>query len=208
MARYIGAVCRLCRREGTKLFLKGNRCLTEKCAIDRRSYAPGQHGQKRTKTTEYQAQLREKQKVKRIYGVLERQFRGYFDKAARKKGITGEQLLQMLDRRLDSVVYRMGFTASRNESRQFVRHGHVQVNGKKVNIPSYLVDEGDVIRIREKSRTLARVQENMEALEGKSIPSYIEVDKAGFSGRVVALPSREDVALPVSEQLIVELYSK
>ncbi len=190
------------------MFLKGNRCLTEKCAIDRRSYAPGQHGQKRTKTTEYQAQLREKQKVKRIYGVLESQFRGYFDKAARKKGITGEQLLQMLDRRLDSVVYRMGFTASRNEGRQFVRHGHVQVNGKKVNIPSYLVDEGDVIQIREKSRTLARVQENMEALEGKSIPSYLDVDKASFSGRVVALPSREEVALPVSEQLIVELYSK
>ncbi|MBI5197516.1 MAG: 30S ribosomal protein S4, partial [Nitrospirae bacterium] len=142
MARYIGPVCRLCRREGTKLFLKGTRCMTEKCAIERRSYAPGQHGQKRVKTTEYQAQLREKQKVKRVYGVLERQFLGYFDRADRKKGITGEQLLQMLERRLDSVVYQMGFSSSRSEARQFIRHGHIQVNGKKVNIPSYLIKEG------------------------------------------------------------------
>jgi small subunit ribosomal protein S4 len=182
--------------------------LTEKCAIDRRNYAPGQHGQKRTKTTEYQAQLRAKQKVKRIYGILERQFRGYFDRVARRKGITGEQLLQMLERRLDSVVYRMGFTASRNEARQWVRHGHVQVNDRNVNIPSFLVKEGDVIGIREKSRSLPRVQENFEAIEGKVIPSWLEIDKTNYKGRVLSLPAREEIAIPVTEQLIVELYSK
>lgn len=208
MARYIGPLCRLCRREGVKLFLKGTRCLTEKCAIERRAYAPGQHGQKRVKVTEYQQQLREKQKVKRVYGVLEQQFRGYFDRAARKKGITGEHLLQMLECRLDSVVYRMGFMVSRNESRQFIRHGHIDVNGKRVDIPSFQVKEGNVISVREKSRTLTRVLENFEALESKPHPSWIEIDKANFRGTILSIPTREDISFPITEQLIVELYSK
>lgn len=208
MARYIGPVCRLCRRENLKMYLKGDRCYTDKCAIERRPYPPGQHGQNRVKFSEYGVQLREKQKVKRIYGILERQFRLYYDRASRKKGKTGEILLQLLEQRLDNVVFRMGFADTRAEARQLVRHSHVTVNGRKVNIPSYQVRVGDRISIREKSRKIERIQQALEAVDRRGVPSWLEVDKEKFEGVVKGLPVREELTLPIQEQLIVELYSK
>ncbi len=208
MGRYIGSVCRLCRREGNKLFLKGSRCYTEKCAIERRNYSPGQHGQARPRISEYQTQLREKQKLKRIYGLLERQFRGYFEKAARKKGVTGEILLQFLERRLDNIVYRMGFCSSRKEARQMVNHGHFRVNGRKVDVPSFLVKDGDVVELKLGSRDLLQIQTYMTAAEGRGIPQWLELDKANFKGRVKSIPTKEELAIPVNEQLVVELYSR
>lgn len=191
-----------------KLFLKGERCLGEKCAISRRNYAPGEHGQRRPKPTEYGLQLREKQKVKRIYGILERQFRNYFDRAERVKGITGEQLLILLERRLDNVVHRLGFATSRAQARQLVRHSHFLVNGRKVNIPSYLVNPGDVIEVKEKSRNLVPILNALEAVEQRGIPPWLELDKPNFRGIVHALPDRESITIPINEQLVVELYSK
>jgi small subunit ribosomal protein S4 len=209
LARYIGSVCKLCRRENTKLFLKAERCYTDKCAIIRRSYPPGQHGQGRIKMSEYAIQLREKQKIRRLYGVLERQFRGYFEKAERMKGITGDNLLQLLERRLDNVAQRMGFAGSKKEARQLVRHGHLLVNGKKVNIPSYLLRSGDVVELREKSRSLVQVQQTLAAVEKRGFPAWLEIDKAQFRGKVLSLPARDECTLPtVKEQLVVELYSK
>jgi small subunit ribosomal protein S4 len=209
VAKYTEPVCRLCRREGQKLFLKGDRCYTNKCAIDRRSYAPGMHGQSRgKKPTEFGIQLREKQKARRIYGVLEKQFRGYFDKAARQKGMTGENLLRILERRLDNVVYRLGFAASRPEARQFVTHGHITVNGKRVDIASYQVKVGEVISIKEKSRELNRVKEMIERLRDRSVPAWLSLDVENVTGTVIQLPSREDVQIPIEEHLIVEKYSR
>ncbi|MDN5277672.1 MAG: small subunit ribosomal protein [Clostridiales bacterium] len=209
MAKYTGSVCRLCRREGMKLYLKGSRCYTDKCAFERRPFPPGQHGRNRKKLSEYGLQLREKQKVKRIYGVLERQFERYFEMAERMKGITGENLLQILERRLDNVVYRMGFASSRAQARQLVRHGHFTVNGKRVNIPSYLVNVGDVIAVAEKS---AAKMEHFKALReqgpaGNIVP-WLSVDFDKLEGTVTALPARQDIDVPVQEHLIVELYSK
>jgi small subunit ribosomal protein S4 len=198
----------LCRREGLKLFLKGERCYTEKCAIDRRSYAPGQHGQSRKKFSDYGTQLREKQKVKRLYGVLEAQFRNYFGEADRQKGITGEVLLALLERRLDSALYRLGFANSRNEARQLVRHGHFTVNQHKVNIPSYLLKPGDVIELREKSRKVVRILEALEGVARRGVPQWLELDKEKFRGAVKGLPTREEITIPIQEKLIVELYSK
>jgi small subunit ribosomal protein S4 len=192
-----------------KLFLKGERCYTDKCGYERRSYPPGQHGQsRRKKRSDYGEQLREKQKVKRIYGIAERQFRGYFFKAARMKGIAGENLIQLLERRLDNVVYRMGFASDHAEARQLVRHGHFTINGKKVNIPSYLVRPRDVVLVRESSRTITRISEALAAVDRRGVPQWIELDKDGFRGGIKQLPAREDVTLPIREQLIVELYSK
>ncbi len=209
MARYLESACRLCRREGLKLFLKGERCYTEKCAIERRQYAPGQHGQaRRSKLSGYGAQLREKQKVKRLYGLLEKQFRNYFKKADRARGITGETLLLMLERRLDNMVYRLGFCASRSQARQLVLHGHFLVNDKKVTIPSYIVKPGDQITVREKSRQLVPILESLEAVERRGLPSWLELDKKNFIGVIKTLPAREELTLPMQEQLIVELYSK
>ena len=208
MGRYIGSVCRLCRREGNKLFLKGSRCFTEKCAIERRSYSPGQHGQARPRISEYQIQLREKQKLKRMYGLLERQFSGYFKKAARKKGITGENLLQLLERRMDNVVYRMGFCSSRKEARQMVNHGHFRVNGRKVDVASFLVKDGDVVELKQASRQLPQVQASLTAAEGRGTPQWLELDKANFKGRVKTMPTKEDLTVPVNEHLVVELYSR
>ncbi len=209
MARYIGAECKLCRREGVKLFLKGERCYKDKCAFERRSYAPGQHGQSRkAKVSEYSTQLREKQKLKRVFGVLERQFKNYFKKAEMAKGITGENLLQFLVRRLDNIVYEMGFASSRVQARQFVRHGHISVNSRRVNIPSYLVKSGDVIEVNEKSRQLEGIKAAVAAGEGRSIPQWLDVDRANFKGSLVSLPTREEIMLPVSEHLVVELYSR
>jgi small subunit ribosomal protein S4 len=209
VARYIGSVCKLCRRENTKLFLKSERCYTDKCAIVRRSYPPGQHGQARIKQSEYSLQLREKQKIRRLYGVLERQFRGYFEKAERMKGITGDNLLQLLERRLDNVVQRMGFAGSKKEARQLVRHGHLLVNGRRVNIPSFLLKAGDVVELREKSRSNALIQQTLAAVEKRGFPSWLEIDKAQFRGKVLSLPPRDECTLPtVKEQLVVELYSK
>lgn len=208
MARYNGAVCRLCRREGLKLFLKGERCYTEKCAIERRSYPPGQHGKGRVKFSEYGVQLREKQKVKRIYGILERQFRRYYFAASRQKGVTGVQLLMFLEGRLDNMAYRMGFASSRTEARQFVRHGHFLINGRKVNIPSYQTKPGDVIELREKSKAVAKIQNNVEAASRRGLPHWIEFDSKAYKGTVKAQPAREDLTMPIQEQLIVELYSK
>ncbi|PKM80546.1 MAG: 30S ribosomal protein S4 [Firmicutes bacterium HGW-Firmicutes-14] len=208
MARYNGPVCRLCRREGAKLYLKGDRCYTNKCAIDRRGYAPGEHGQSRKKTSEYGIQLREKQKARRIYGVLETQFRNYFRKAEGQKGVTGENLLRLLERRLDNVVYRLGFAGSRVEARQLVRHGHFTVNGKKVNIPSYLVRIGDTVEIREKSRDNNRIKELAESAARKTPPAWLEVTADQFTGKVVAIPSREEIDVPIEEHLIIELYSR
>jgi small subunit ribosomal protein S4 len=207
MARYRDAKCRLCRREGMKLFLKGARCFTDKCAIERRNYPPGQHGLNRGKLTAFGVQLREKQKAKRIYGVLETQFRGYFYAAEREKGITGENLLKHLERRLDNVVHRLGFAASRREGRQMVAHGHFEVNGRKVSVPSYLVRMGDVVRVRPTSKMLARVDENVNAGRGQ-VPQWLELDANERKGVVRSFPLREDIQVPVSEQLIVELYSK
>ncbi|MBK8171053.1 MAG: 30S ribosomal protein S4 [Sandaracinaceae bacterium] len=208
MARYIGPVCKLCRRENVKLFLKGDRCYTDKCAFDRRPYPPGQHGQRRSKFTEYGVRLREKQKVRRIYGVLERQFRKYFHEADRTKGVTGEQLLGLLERRLDSACYRLGFAATRSEGRQLVRHKHVMVNGHVVNIPSYLVKPGDKITLHERSRAQARVTTSVEGVERRGVPSWLELDKGSLTGSVKMMPVREEITLPIQEQLIVEFYSR
>jgi small subunit ribosomal protein S4 len=207
MARYRDAKCRLCRREGMKLFLKGARCFTDKCAIERRNYPPGQHGLNRGKLTPYGVQLREKQKAKRIYGVLESQFRGYFEFAERQKGATGENLLRLLELRLDNVVYRLGFAASRREARQMVAHGHFQVNGRKVTVPSYLVKVGEVIQLRPNSKQAPRVDDNLLAGRGQ-IPPWLEVEPEARRGTVRSVPLRDDIQIPVSEQLIVELYSK
>jgi small subunit ribosomal protein S4 len=208
LARYTESVCRLCRRENLKLFLKGERCYTDKCAIERRNYPPGQHGQGRQKFSEYSIQLREKQKVKRIYGLLEKQFRRTFTEAARTKGITGETLLALLERRLDNVAYRLGFASSRAEARTLVRHGHVLINGRKLNIPSYTVRVGDLVSIKESSRQLGRVQAAMEGAQRRGIPDWAEVDREAVSGRIRLLPSRSDITMPINEKLIVELYSK
>ena len=209
MAKYSGPVCRLCRREDMKLFLKGDRCYTDKCGYERRSYPPGQHGQaRRRKRSDYGEQLREKQKVKRIYGIAERQFRGYYYKASRMKGVTGDNLIQLLERRLDNVVYRMGFVNDHAEGRQLVRHGHFTVNGRRVNIPSYLVRSNDVVEVRTSSREMARIVESMGAVERRGVPRWIDLDKTSFRGTVKTMPSREDVTLPIREQLIIELYSK
>ena len=208
MARYTKSVCRLCRRENLKLFLKGERCYTEKCAIDRRTYPPGQHGQGRKKFSAYGAQLREKQKVKRMYGLLENQFRNVFFESDRRKGITGEILLSLLERRLDNTVYRLGFANSRNEARQLVRHSHFLVNQTKVNIPSYLVKPGDVIQLREKSKKVVRILEALEGMARRGVPPWLDLDKEQLKGQVKAVPSREDITIPIQENLIVELYSK
>ena len=209
MARYTGPVCRLCRRERMKLFLKGERCFKEKCAIERRGYPPGQHGQRRgRRSMNYGPQLREKQKVKRIYGVLEQQFRKYFKQAERHKGITGENLLILLERRLDNVVYSLGFASSRSQSRQLVRHGHIEVDGRKVTIPSFQVRDGQVIAIRESSRKNEFIRTAVESARGRGIPEWLVLDDENFSGKVQNLPSREDIKLPIQEQLIVELYSR
>lgn len=208
MARYIAAVCRQCRREGLKLFLKGERCYTDKCAIERRNYPPGEHGQARPKFSEYSIQLREKQKLKRIYGVLERQFRRYFEMADRARGVTGETLLQLLERRLDNVVFRLGFASSRAEDRQLVRHGHFRVNGRKVDIPSYLIRPGDTVSVRERSRQVVRIQEALELAQRRGVPEWLEINPAAFSGTVKVLPLRADLTMPINEKLVVELYSK
>jgi len=209
MARYIGPVCRLCRREDMKLFLKGDRCYTDKCGYERRAYPPGQHGQaRRRKPSDYREQLREKQKVKRIYGIAERQFRGYYYKATRMRGVTGENLIQLLERRLDNVIYRLGFASNHAEARQLVRHGHFKVNGRRVNIPSYLVRPNDQLEVKDASRKVARILDSLGAVERRGVPQWLELNKDGFQGKVKALPAREDVTLPIREQLIVELYSK
>ena len=208
MARYTGPMCRLCRVEGTKLYLKGDRCHTEKCALERRNYAPGQHGQRRSKRSDYGLQLREKQKVKRMYGLLEQQFRGYFAKAERQRGITGENLLGLLERRLDNVVYRLGLCHSRTQARQMVRHGHFLVDGKRVNIPSYLVKKEQKVQLREKSRTNKEIQESLKSSERRGVPRWMSLDAANFVGTILDLPKREDISEEIQEQLIVELYSK
>ena len=209
MSRYSGPVCRQCRRENSKLFLKGDRCYTDKCAVERRNYAPGQHGQRRTKVTDYGTQLREKQKMKRTYGLQEKQFRLYVAKADRMKGVTGEELLMLLERRLDSVVYRLGFTASRAQARTLVRHGHFQVNDQKVNIPSYLVRPEEVISLREKSRKVACINESLDSVMRRGVPSWVELDRENFKGTIKTLPVRSELTTPeFQEQLIVELYSK
>ena len=206
MARYTDANCRLCRREGQKLFLKGDRCYSSKCAIDRRGYAPGQHGQGRSKISDYGLQLREKQKAKRFYGLQETQFRNLFDKAARKSGITGENLLILLETRLDNVVFRLGFASSRKEARQLANHGHFQVNGKKVNIPSYTVKPGDVIKVKEKSTNSPKFKEVKEM--SITVPSWVAVDVEKLEGKILSVPTRSEIDTPVAEHLIVELYSK
>ncbi|HSP14872.1 MAG TPA: 30S ribosomal protein S4 [Thermoanaerobaculia bacterium] len=208
MARYSDPVCRLCRREGMKLFLKGDRCFKDKCAIERRNYAPGQHGRRRSKVLGYGLQLREKQKVKRIYGLLERQFSLYFRRAAKKSGITGDHLLRQLELRLDNVVYSLGFASSRAQGRQLVRHGHIEVNGKKINIPSYQVKKGDVIQVREKSRKNEQIRQAVETAAGRGVPTWLALNAEQFQGTVQDVPKREDIRLPIQEQLIVELYSK
>jgi small subunit ribosomal protein S4 len=209
MAVYQDARCRMCRRAGMKLFLKGARCYTDKCAIERRAYAPGEHGKsRRIKETNYGVQLREKQKARRMYGVLERQFRNYFEKAAESKGVTGEVLLQMLERRLDNVVYRLGFAVNRSQARQLVRHGHLLVNGRKVDIPSFLVKPGDEVVVREKSRKLLVIVNSLEARKGQTSPEWLELSPERLAGRVLNVPSRGSIPTPVNEQLIVELYSK
>ena len=199
MARYIGPVCRLCRREEMKLFLKGDRCYTDKCGYERRPYVPGQHGQ---------ARRREKQKVKRMYGIAERQFRGYYFKATHMKGVTGENLLQLLERRLDNVVYRMGFASDHAEARQLVRHGHFLVNGKKVDIPSFLCKAQDVVSVREKSQKVTRILESLGAVDRRGVPRWVELERDKFAGKVIDMPARDDLTMPIREQLIVQLYSK
>ena len=206
MARYTDEQCRICRREGQKLFLKGTRCFTDKCSIARRNYAPGQHGQKRAKLSEYGTQLREKQKTKSYYGVGEKQFRGYFEMASNKKGVTGENLLQILESRLDNVVYRLGFGTSRAQARQFVNHGQFEVNGQKVDIPSYLVKAGDIITVRENKKDNVTIKANVET--ARPVPEWLELNNETLSGKVLRLASREDVDIPIEEHLIVELYSK
>ncbi|RMH04372.1 MAG: 30S ribosomal protein S4 [Nitrospirae bacterium] len=208
MANYLGPVCRICRREGVKLFLKGTRCMTEKCAIERRSYPPGQHGQNRTRVTDYSIQLREKQKLRRMYGVLERQFRGLFRRAERQPGVTGENLLSLLERRLDNVVYRLGFAQSRRQARQLVTHGHVLVNGRKSNIPSMILSVGDVVELKDKSRQLLVVQAALDAAEAQGVVSWLELDREACKGTLRALPTKEEIRAPVNEQVVVELYSR
>jgi len=209
LARYKESACRLCRREGLKLFLKGDRCYGEKCAFERRGYAPGEHGQLRRKQqSDYGVQLREKQKLKRMYGLLEKQFRGYFEKADRKKGITGTNLLLYLERRLDNMVYRLGFASSRNEARQLVRHNHFTVNGNKVNIPSYLINVGDTIEITEESKKNNKIIEAMDTVARRGIPQWLELEQENFKGKVKMFPTREELTMPIQEQLVVELYSK
>ena len=209
MARYTGSVCRICRRENLKLFLKGDRCYSDKCAFDRRSYAPGQHGQRRgRKVSDYGIQLREKQKVKRMYGLSEKQFRLFFKRADKQKGITGTNLLMMLERRLDNAVYRMGFVNSRTQGRHFVKHNHFLVNGNKVNIPSYLTKAGDVVEVCEKSRKVKAIEDAMDAVVRRGLPQWLELEKDNFKASVKALPVREDITMPIEEQLIIELYSK
>ncbi len=208
MARYTGSVCRLCRREGTKLFLKGDRCFSAKCAIDRRNYPPGQHGQSRTRFSDYGVQLREKQKVRRMYGLLEKQFALTMKRASRMKGRAGDNLLMLLESRLDNVVFRLGFATSRAEARQLVRHGHFLVNDRKVSIPSFITRVGMKIRLADESRKITRIQGALDALEGKNVPQWLEIDKDSFSGTVKARLAREDITLPIQEQMIVELYSR
>jgi len=209
MARYINAVCRLCRREGQKLFLKGTKCSTEKCPAARRSYAPGQHGQgRRTKLSNYGLQLREKQKVRRMYGVLEKQFRRYFKIASKTKGVTGKVLLQLLERRLDNVVFRLGLAISRPGGRQIVRHNQIYVNSKRVNIPSYLVNKNDIIQVKTKEKAAKKIKENLEISKDRSVPSWLEFNRNDLSAKVIRLPEKEDIQQPIQEQLIVELYSK
>ncbi|MDD4188862.1 MAG: 30S ribosomal protein S4 [Eubacteriales bacterium] len=208
MARYTEAACKLCRREGEKLFLKGDRCYTDKCAISKRAYAPGQHGQRRKKLSEYGIQLREKQKARRFYGILERQFRKYFEMAANRKGVTGVNLLQILESRFDNVVYRLGFAPSRAQSRQLVNHGHFNINGQKVDIVSYLLKPGDVVTIDETSKKLARFKNFAESLQSRPVPEWLSLDTDNIIGKVVRLPSREEIDLPIQEHLIIELYSK
>jgi small subunit ribosomal protein S4 len=208
MARYTEALCRICRRESEKLFLKGDRCYTDKCGIERRRYTPGLHGQTRKKLSDYGIQLREKQKVRQAYGVLEQQFKKYFYMAERMKGVTGSILLQLLERRLDNVVYRLGFATNRRQARQLINHGHMMVNGRRVTIPSYLVKEGDIISPRESSKKLSLIGDNIAKAEPRGFPAWVEVDVNTLTGKVLRLPSREEIALPVQEQLIVELYSK
>ena len=209
MARYIGPVCRLCRREDTQLYLKGDRCYSQKCAYQRRPYPPGQHGQgRKRRPSDYGQQLREKQKVKRMYGLLEKQFRGYYFRAARMKGVTGENLLSLLERRLDNVALRMGFGSTHAECRQLALHGHYLVNGKRVNIPSFLVKTGDVVEVRESSRKIGKISEALAKVDRSPRPAWLELDKDNFKGKITALPTRSDVAAEIDEQLIVELYSK
>ena len=208
MARYRGSVCRLCRREMQKLYLKGDRCYSDKCAVERRSFPPGQHGQKRAKVSDYGLQLREKQKVKRMYGLAESQFRLTYKRAARMRGVTGHNLLLLLETRLDNAAYRLGFANSRSQARQWVRHGHISVNGHRVDIPSALVKVGDVVTVREKSREIGQIKEALETVARRSVPAWLELDPKGESGTVKALPSREDLTMPMQEQLIVELYSR
>ena len=208
MARYTQSSCRICRRENLKMYLKGDRCYTDKCAIERRPYPPGQHGQGRVKFSGYGVQLREKQKVKRMYGLLESQFRGYYHRASAAKGKTGENLLQQLELRLDNVVFRMGFADTRNEARQLVRHGHFMVNSKRVNIPSFAVRPGSAVEVTEKSRKMLRINEALETVDRRGVPQWIDLDKKGFKGTVRTAPNREDLTMPIQEQLIVELYSK
>jgi small subunit ribosomal protein S4 len=208
LSRYTESVCRQCRRENMKLFLKGDRCFSDKCSFDRRGYPPGQHGQRRSKLSDYGIQLREKQKVKRLYGLSEKQFRISFKKADRKRGITGTNLLSFLETRLDNTVFRMGFVNSRNQGRHFVRHNHFIINGKKVNIPSYQVKKGDVVELREKSKKIQVILDSLDAIVRRGIPQWIEINKENFKGEVVGVPVREDITLPIQEQLIIELYSK
>ncbi len=208
MARYTESVCRICRREGHKLFLKGDRCYTDKCALTRRAYAPGQHGQGRHKLSGYGMQLREKQKVRRAYGILEKQFAHYFELANKKQGVTGENLLTLIERRLDNVVYRLGLAVSRPEARQLVSHAHFLVNGKKVNIPSYLVKVGDVITVAETSRKSPKLDAILASTEGKAVPKWLDMNRETLEAKVVAFADREDIDLPIEEHLIVELYSK
>jgi small subunit ribosomal protein S4 len=208
MARYTGPACRLCRREGTKLFLKGDRCFSDKCSVDKRQYAPGQHGQNKPRLTEYGVQLREKQKVKRMYGLQEAQFAGTMARASRMKGRAGDNLLQLLERRLDNTVFRLGFATSRAEARQLVQHGHFSVNGRSVTVPSFVVRPGMKIVLREGSRQIARIVGALETLESRAVPGWLEIEKENFAGVVKALPTREDITMPIEEQLIVELYSR
>ncbi len=208
MARYRDAVCRLCRRESEKLFLKGDRCLTDKCAVERRKYAPGQHGQRRRKFSDYSLQLREKQKAKETYGILEKQFRLYYFKAEKMSGVTGTNLLQLLERRLDNIVFRMGFAANRRQARQLVLHGHFTVNGGRVNIPSFLIRTGDIVVPRDKSKKLAAIEENIAKIEHRGLPGWIEMDVNKLTGKILNYPSRDEIEIPVKEQLIIELYSK
>ena len=208
MARYTESSCRICRRENLKMYLKGDRCYSDKCAIERRPYPPGQHGQGRTKFSEYGVQLREKQKVKRLYGLLERQFRLFYARASARKGHTGENLLRFLEQRLDNVVFRCGFADTRNEARQLVHHGHFTINGRKVDVPSYQIKSGDVVEVKEKSKKVVRINEALEAVDRRGVPAWVDLDKKAYKGVIKTLPAREDITMPIQEQLIVELYSK